>query len=199
MPAPSPATSAECPNVAETVSDVAAFSVMGRAPKFMACASILGVRLRQAGIASARDLTLAVERRETRRGRLDDGRRVHLAVELDPEQLVEVLLGHLVPQSGAGRTGQRVVDDPLTGLVLRGLRAGDRMTRHLGRPEHATEARSVARPAEPWQQNCAAGVVRLVDARRRVRRVSSVRRDVVGRLAGARIDVEVGRGELGPR
>ncbi len=38
MPAPSPATSAECPSVAETVSEVAAFSVMGRAPKFMACA-----------------------------------------------------------------------------------------------------------------------------------------------------------------
>ena len=38
MPAPSPATSAECPRVAETVSDVAALSATGRAPKFIACA-----------------------------------------------------------------------------------------------------------------------------------------------------------------
>ena len=39
MPAPRPATSAECPSVAETVSDVAAFNTTGRAPKFIACAS----------------------------------------------------------------------------------------------------------------------------------------------------------------
>ena len=32
MPAPRPATSAEWPSVAETVSDVAALSVMGSAP-----------------------------------------------------------------------------------------------------------------------------------------------------------------------
>ena len=38
MPAPSPATSAECPRVADTVSDVAAFNVIGSAPKFMAWA-----------------------------------------------------------------------------------------------------------------------------------------------------------------
>ena len=38
MPAPSPATSAEWPSVAETVSEVAALSVTGRAPKFMAWA-----------------------------------------------------------------------------------------------------------------------------------------------------------------
>ena len=40
MPAPSPATSAECPSVAETVSEVAAFSVMGSAPKFIATLSV---------------------------------------------------------------------------------------------------------------------------------------------------------------
>ena len=40
MPAPSPATSAECPSVAETVSDVAALSVTGSAPYFMAWARL---------------------------------------------------------------------------------------------------------------------------------------------------------------
>ena len=38
MPAPSPATSAEWPRVAETVSEVAALRLTGSAPKFIACA-----------------------------------------------------------------------------------------------------------------------------------------------------------------
>ena len=41
MPAPRPATRAEWPRVAETVSEVAALRVMGRAPKFMAWARLV--------------------------------------------------------------------------------------------------------------------------------------------------------------
>ena len=62
MPAPSPATSAECPNVAETVSEVAAFNVMGSAPKFMACARFCAsacVRLPEISPLPSKDEKLA--------------------------------------------------------------------------------------------------------------------------------------------
>ena len=100
MPAPRPATSAECPRVAETVSDVAAFSVIGQGTEVHGLGQVLRVRLGQA----ARDLTLAVEGREGSPGvGWMIGAEYTCAVELDPEQLVEVLRGHLVPQGRVGR------------------------------------------------------------------------------------------------
>ena len=59
---------------------------------------------------------------KTGKGRLggqDVGRRLYDSVKFDADLLVEILLGHLVP-GGAARSGQRVVDHPLTGLCLLG-------------------------------------------------------------------------------
>ena len=50
MPAPSPATSAECPSVAETVSEVAAFKRDRQRAEVHGLRQVLRVRLRQAAL-----------------------------------------------------------------------------------------------------------------------------------------------------
>ena len=143
---------------------------------------IVGVRLGQA----PRDLSLAVERCEAGLRRLDDRRRVHLAVELDAQELVEVLLGDLVPQCRAGRR-RPACSPPPTARSGSGSPGRWRWrVRHLARTEHAALAPvGAAVSGDAGQQDRAVRVVRLLRAGRRVRHVLGVRRNVVRREAWA--------------
>jgi len=118
--------------VAETVSDVAAFSTTGRAPKFIAWA-----RFCASDCVNSPRSHLAVEGGEGRLGRLNDGASTP-SVELDPRNWWKFSCATL-STAPSRPSRQRVVDHPLAGLVLRGLCAPDGATGHLGRPEHTAQ------------------------------------------------------------
>lgn len=103
------------------------------------------------------DLHLAPERRPRLLGGLGDRCRLDDAVEFDPDDFVEVALGHLVPGTRT-RTGQREVDDPRARWAQLCRSALDRGSPELSGPLEV--ATCEARTLRPLLQDDRVGRVR---------------------------------------
>ena len=198
MPAPSPATSAEWPRVAETVSEVGRLERDGQRAEVHGLGQVLGVGLGQVAPRSRPGRSNEVK---LRLGGLDDR-----APSTRRRRARCRAAGGSSPRppcpTASSRPARPGCSRPPTG---RSGSASPGRWRWSARSSGSGRARSAAPPlalplaARPGQQDGAVRVVRLLDAGRGVGRVLGVGRHVVRRVALDRAvgrDVQVGRREL---